>query len=293
MSQKDISSLFGTELNVVNVGLRSFAASLADQDVAVSDVDWRPPRVPRLWVTRSGADIEAANAEAVARIQQARPALVGMGIASDVIPGYRASAGKRALILHAGPPVTWERMCGPQRGAVMGALVYEGLAEDEDQAVEMAALGEIEFAPCHHFHAVGPMAGIISPSMPVFIVRNEAFGNLAYATLNEGLGRVLRYGAYGPDVYKRLRWMEEVLYPTLKAAIKALAADASVGGIDLRAMIAQALHMGDECHNRNRAGTSLFLRALTPALIRTCRDRERAASVFEFIQGNDHFFLNL
>jgi hypothetical protein len=137
------------------------------------------------------------------------------------------------------------------------------------------------------------MAGIISPSMPVFVVRNEAFGNLAYATQNEGLGRVLRYGAYGADVYERLRWMEDVLYPTLKAAIEALAEDASVGGIDLRAMIAQALHMGDECHNRNRAGTSLFLRALTPALIRTCPDRERAASVFEFIQGNDHFFLNL
>jgi hypothetical protein len=175
----------------------------------------------------------------------------------------------------------------------MGALVYEGLAADEDEAAQMAASGEIEFAPCHHYHAVGPMAGIISPSMPVFIVRNEAFGNLAYATQNEGLGRVLRYGAYGSDVYERLRWMEEVLYPTLKAAIEALAEDASVGGIDLRAMIAQALHMGDECHNRNRAGTSLLLRALTPALIRTCPDRERAASVFEFIQGNDHFFLNL
>jgi hypothetical protein len=132
------------------------------------------------------------------------------------------------------------------------------------------------------------MAGIISPSMPVFVVRNEAFGNLAYATQNEGLGRVLRYGAYGADVYERLRWMEQVLYPVLKAATESIE-----GGIDLRALIAQALHMGDECHNRNRAGTSLFLRALTPALIRTSPDRERAASVFEFIQDNDHFFLNL
>jgi len=278
-----IQDLFGKPLRVVNVGLRSFAASLEEQGVPVVHVDWRPPLAPRLQFTREGVDVEAANAEAVARIMQGRPVLVGMGIAREVIPGYHDR-----LILHAGPPITWERMCGPQRGAVMGALVYEGLAKDEQEAAELAASGEIEFAPCHHYHAVGPMAGIISPSMPVFIVRNETFGNLAYATQNEGLGRVLRYGAYGPDVYERLRWMEEVLYPTLKAAIESIE-----GGIDLRALISQALHMGDECHNRNRAGTSLFLRAVTPAVIRTCPDRERAAQVFEFIERNDHFFLNL
>jgi len=269
--------------HVINIGLRVFAESLRAQGVPVTHVDWQPPLAPRLLFTRAGVDIEAANAEAVSRIQQGRLVLVGMGIARQVIPGFHDR-----LILHSGPPITWERMCGPQRGAVMGALVYEGLAGSEQEAAELAASGEIEFAPCHHYHAVGPMAGVISPSMPVFIVRNETFGNLAYATQNEGLGRVLRYGAYGPDVYQRLRWMADVLYPTLQAAIAAVE-----GGIDLRALISQALHMGDECHNRNRAGTSLFLRAITPALMRTCPDRERAAQVFEFISGNDHFFLNL
>ncbi|HEY77114.1 MAG TPA: DUF1116 domain-containing protein [Thermoflexia bacterium] len=283
MAEKGIQALFGKPLHVVNVGLRSFAESLEDQDVSVVQVDWKPPRAPRLLFTKKGVDIEAANTEAVSRIMQGRPVLIGMGIAREVIPGFHDR-----LILHAGPPITWDRMCGPQRGAVMGALVYEGLAKDEQEAAELAASGEIEFAPCHHYHAVGPMAGIISPSMPVFIVKNETFGNYAYATQNEGLGRVLRYGAYGPDVYERLRWMEEVLYPTLKAAIESIE-----GGIDLRALISQALHMGDECHNRNRAGTSLFLRAITPAIIRTCPDKERAAQVFEFIDGNDHFFLNL
>lgn len=170
----------------------------------------------------------------------------------------------------------------------MGALVYEGLARDEVDAAQLAAHGEVEFAPCHHYHTVGPMAGIVSPSMPVFVIKNETLGNLAYATQNEGLGRVLRYGAYGPDVYERLHWMDEVLYPTLQAAIETIA-----GGIDLRALISQALHMGDECHNRNRAATSLFLRTITPAIMRTCSDRERAALVFEFIERNDHFFLNL
>jgi hypothetical protein len=274
---------FGTPLNVVNVGLRNLADSVQAQGVPVVDIDWRPPLVPKLQFTRTGVDIDAANSEAVTRIMRGRPMLIGMGIAREVIPGYHDR-----LILHAGPPITWERMCGPQRGAVMGALVYEGLAEDEQEASHLAASGEIEFAPCHHYHTVGPMAGIVSPSMPVFVIQNATFGNIAYATQNEGLGRVLRYGAYGPDVYERLRWMEQVLYPTLKAAIESIN-----GGIDVRALISQALHMGDECHNRNRAGTSLFLRAVTPAILRSCADRERAAQVFEFVERNDHFFLNL
>jgi hypothetical protein len=283
MAENPIRPLLGTPLNVINVGLRSFAQSLLAQGVQVEQVDWRPSLVPRLQFTSKGVDIEAANNEAATRIVQGRPVLVGMGIAREVIPGFH-----ERLILHAGPPITWERMCGPQRGAVMGALVHESLAKDEREAAELAAGGEIEFAPCHHYHTVGPMAGIVSPSMPVFIIRNETFGNVAYATQNEGLGRVLRYGAFGPDVYERLRWMEEVLFPTLKAAIESIEE-----GIDLRALISQALHMGDECHNRNRAGTSLFLRAITPAIVRTCPDSEQAAQVFEFIERNDHFFLNL
>lgn len=280
---KSVQAFLATPLNAVNVGLDAFSESLQAQGVPVTEVDWQPPRAPRLTTTRTGVDIEAANAEATRRIMAGRPTLVGMGIARNTIPGYHDR-----LILHAGPPITWDRMCGPQRGAVMGALVYEGLAADEQEAAELAASGEIEFAPCHHYHTVGPMAGIVSPSMPVFIVRNETFGNVAYATQNEGLGKVLRYGGYGPEVYRRLRWMEEVLYPTLQAAI-----DSIEGGIDLRALISQALHMGDECHNRNRAGTSLFLRSVTPTIMRTCEDPERAAEVFEFIEGNDHFFLNL
>jgi hypothetical protein len=283
MAEPTTQPLFGAPLSVVNVGLHAFAESLRAQSVPVTQVAWQPPRAPRLMRTRTGIDIEAANLEAVSRVMEGRPMLIGMGIARQVISGYHDR-----LILHAGPPITWERMCGPQRGAVMGALVYEGLAEDERAAAELAASGDVEFAPCHHYHAVGPMAGIVSPSMPVFVVRNETYGNTAYATQNEGLGRVLRYGAYGQDVYERLRWMEETLYPTLQAAI-----DSIEGGIDLRALIAQALHMGDECHNRNRAGTSLFLRAVTPAIVRTCSDAERAAQVFEFIERNDHFFLNL
>ena len=169
----------------------------------------------------------------------------------------------------------------------MGALIYEGLAETPEGAAALAASGEIEFAPCHHHHAVGPMAGIISPSMPVFIVKNEATGHTAYATQNEGLGKVLRYGAYGPEVIRRLKWMETTLYPALQAAL------AISGPIDLRSMIAQALHMGDECHNRNKAGTSLFIRTIAPALVEAVPDTATVAALLRFMDGNDHFFLNL
>jgi len=280
-----ISTLFNQPLTVINVGLESMADSVRAQGVTAVHVDWRPPpeNAPRLRATRGGIDIDAANAEVCRRIKAARPVLAGMGIARDLIPGMHDR-----LILHAGPPITWARMCGPQRGAVMGALIYEGLAADADAAARLAASGAIEFAPCHHHHAVGPMAGVISPRMPVFIIENKTHGNLAFCTQNEGLGKVLRYGGMGPDVYARLRWMETDLYPALDRALQSLP-----DGIDLRSLIAQALHMGDEGHNRNRAGTSLFLRAIGPALARTSRDNERLARIIEFIDGNDHFFLNL
>lgn len=278
------SEIFRQPIKVINIGLTGFAESLRQQGVPVISVDWRPPPegVPRVTHTQSGVSIDKANAEAVSRIMSGRPVIVGLDLAKHVIPGMT-----ERTILHAGPPINWERMCGPTRGAVMGALVYEGLAPSPDEAALLAASGEIVFDPCHHHHAVGPMAGVISPSMPVWIIENTEFNNHAYCTLNEGLGKVLRYGAFGEDVYKRLHWMADVLYPTLASAIE------RSDPIDLRAVIAQALHMGDECHNRNRAGTSLFLRTITPWLARTCEDGDRIAQVIEFINDNDHFFLNL
>ena len=282
---KKVNDIFGEKLTVINVGLSGMAGSVRQQGVQVIDLDWRPPRpgVPHLRQTKTGLDIDAANQEVLARIKRGQAVLVGMGIARDVIPGMHTH-----MLLHAGPPVTWERMCGPQRGAVMGALIYEGLAKDETEAAKLAASGGVEFSPCHHHHSVGPMAGIVSASMPVFIIENRAFGNRAYCTQNEGLGKVLRYGGMGAEVTDRLKWMETVLYPTLDRALQTLP-----NGIDIKSLVAQALHMGDECHNRNRAATSLFLRAIGPALARTSRNNEVLAKVIEFIDRNDHFFLNL
>jgi hypothetical protein len=280
-----INALFGKDLIVLNLGLASMAKAVRLQGVKVVDIDWQPPRdrIPRLHWTRAGKSMDEANQEVLDRIQRGQAVLIGMGIARDVIPGMH-----KRMILHAGPPIEWERMCGPTRGAVMGALIYEGLAADEAEAQKLAGSGEIEYSPCHHHHAVGPMAGVVSPSMPVFILENKTFGNRAYCTQNEGLGKVLRYGGMGPEVYTRLKWMETNLYPVLDRALQSL-----TNGIDIKSLIAQALHMGDECHNRNRAATSLFLRAIGPALARTNQDNEVLAKVIEFIDRNDHFFLNL
>jgi hypothetical protein len=277
-----IRELFESELKVVNIGLASFKESLDHCGVQAVQVDWRPPMQVDATVEAAASAIHRANQKAVKIILSGKPFLVGMAKALDVVPGMRKN-----VILHAGPPVTWERMCGPMRGGVIGALLYEGMAKTAREAQALAASGAIEYSSCHEHSAVGPMAGIVSPSMPVFIVRNEEYGNTAYATMNEGLGKVLRYGAYGPAITERLKWMEETPYPALQTAI------AKLGKVDLKNIIAQALHMGDEVHNRNRAATSLLFRLLAPAVVRTARDAEQAARVLEFINGNDHFFLNL
>lgn len=224
-----------------------------------------------------------ANETALARLVAAEPVLVDVRPAREVLP---AMTGR--TLLHAGPPIPWERMCGPMRGAVTGALRYERWAKSAEDAEALAGSGEIAYLPCHHAAAVGPMAGVVSPAMSVLVVENRANGNRAFATLNEGLGRVLRYGANDASVIARLGWMDEVLGPALGAAVRRIE-----GGLDLRSLLAQALSMGDEGHNRNRAGTSLFFRAVARPLLGSGLPRARLGEVFDFIGGNDHFFLNL
>lgn len=226
--------------------------------------------------------IEAANKKVMEIILNGQPTLLDIGVAEEVIPGMT-----KKTILHAGPPIKWEKMSGPLKGAVIGALIYEGLAVDEKEATELAASGEISYDPCHHHNTVGPMAGVVSASMPVWILQNKKYGNYSYCTLNEGLGKVLRYGAYSDEVIKRLKWMENLLAPLLKQALKLH------GQIDLKTMITQALQMGDEGHNRNRAGTSLLIRELAPYIIQTKFSEEEKIKVLKFIDSNDHFFLNL
>ncbi len=226
-------------------------------------------------------DIQKANDEATNRMMEAHPVLVGLGTARDVIPGMRDD-----LLLHAGPPITWERASGPMRGAIIGALIFEGKAKDEAEAEKLVTSGEIKLEPCHEHDAVGPMAGVTSPSMTVYIIENKTHGNFAYSNINEGYGKVLRYGAYSEEVLERLRWLDKVMGPVLADAVE------MSGGIDIRALLAEALHMGDEGHNRNKAGSILFLKALAPYVAKAAPNSDVASDILKAIGDNALAVLN-
>lgn len=283
-----INDLFQQELTVLNIGAPNFKTDLEHQGISVHQIQWMPPADGDLELIElmdefsDREDIKAANQEAFSRILKGSPVLIGMKQAIDVIPGMT-----RNTILHSGPPIGWDRMCDPVKGAVVGALIYEGRAENEEEARRLAASGEITFSPCHEHSAVGPMAGIISPSMPVHIVENKTFGNRAYCTVNEGLGKVLRFGAFDQAVITRLKWIEKEFMPVMQKAIDLH------GEIDLKVITAQAVQMGDECHNRNKAATCLFFRELVLSLLKTGFPQQQIEKAIDFIRGNDHYFLNL
>ena len=226
-------------------------------------------------------NIDSANRAAVDRMMEARPVLIGVSTARDVIPDMTDR-----LLLHAGPPIEWQRMSGPMQGAVIGAALFEGWADDEDSAIALASQGEIAFDPCHHHAAVGPMAGVISPSMAVYVIENTTHGNLAYSNMNEGYGKVLRYGAFSNDVLDRLRWINNEMADLLRQAL------AETDGIDLRALLAEALHMGDEGHNRNKAGSILMLKALAPFIARVAPTEAAGEKVLRVIGDNALSALN-
>ena len=212
----------------------------------------------------------------------ARPELIGVAPAETVIPGMR-----KQLVLHAGPPIAWADMTPAMQAAIDGALVFEGLAPDLAEARRLAAAGTLEFAPAHDHQAAGAMAGIITASMPVFVVEDPVSGQRAYTTINEGLGKALRFGANSPDVLSRLAWLRDSFAPLLDRAIRLN------GPMDLRAMVAEALRRGDEAHNRNKAGTAQFFRDIAPSLVATGAPHAEIEAAMRFIAGNDHFFLSL
>ncbi|MCE9884924.1 YlbE family protein [Obesumbacterium proteus] len=230
------------------------------------------------------SSIAHANEAIVTRIKEARPFWTGVHLAKEVIPALRE--GK--TLLHAGPPIEWQDMTGPMRGACLGACLYEGWAQNEQQAHALLETGEITFIPCHHVNAVGPMGGITSANMPVLEVKNHVHGNSAYCNLNEGIGKVMRFGAYGEDVQRRLCWMRDTLAPVLQQALSE-----TENGIDLSALMAQAITMGDEFHQRNIAASALLMRTLAPKIALQNDDKARLGEVLQFLSVTDQFFLNL
>ena len=225
--------------------------------------------------------IKAANQRALNQLVQALPILL------DCLPAEKAIGLTGRTVLHAGPPLSWERACPTMQAAILCAVRYEGWAADDAAALDLMLKGGVRLATCHHLGAVGPMTGIITSSMPLFVVENRPTGNRAYVTINEGLGKVLRFGANDDSVVERLRWLSREARPVLAAAIRAS------GGIDLRVLMAQALRMGDEMHQRNVAASSLLARALMGFLVRASSDAQAVARVADFVARNDQFFLNI
>ena len=226
--------------------------------------------------------IETANAETLSRMLSGDPVLI------DVIPAHQAIPTlEPGMILHAGPPIDWTRMCGPMRGAIQGIAVFEGWASDLADADKKAAAGDFTFAPNHPFDTVGPMTGMTTVSQPLLVVENRTFGNRAYCAINEGLGKVMRFGGNDEEVLNRLRWLRDSFGPALGRALR------HMGGLPLKNIIARGLTMGDEMHQRNVACSGLTLRALAPALAETSENNTELAKALAFIAGNDQFFLNI
>lgn len=286
----DRKQLFKEEIDVVNIGLQSFSDNIKGLDQKVTHVQWAPPAsgntelVDLLFKCELHRDeIDEANAKAVEIIMSGQPVLLAVRPAKEVVPGLVDH-----MILHAGPPIEYKDMCGPMKGAVIGAMIYEGWAKDEADAENKIAKGEITFDCNHHHSAVGPMTGMITSSMPVFVVENEKYKNRAYCTINEGIGEVMRFGANGPKVIERLHWIEKTLAPVLDEAVK------KAGGLNLKNVMAQALAMGDEMHQRNVAASLQFYKQLCGEIQETINGKPYAREVVEFlVKKNDQFFLNL
>ncbi|WP_047984232.1 YlbE family protein [Ornithinibacillus californiensis] len=229
--------------------------------------------------------IDEANRAVLDKIVGSQPFLVDVVPAKSVIS--ELNNGK--VILHAGPPIKWEDMTGPMQGSCVGAALFEEWADNEDDARNMLANGEVEFIPCHHVNAVGPMGGITTANFPVFVVENRSEGNEAYCIMNEGIGKVLRFGAFSEEVINRLIWMRDVLGPTLSKALK-IKGD----GLNLNVMIAKAITMGDEFHQRNIAASLIFLKEVAPLIVQIegLSDKDQQ-DVLQFLADTDQFFLNV
>ena len=288
------SEILRSKSSIINVGIEKFANDLDSAGYSVYIKNWRPPfggdpEVARMLADLAddgqglGLKVKSANQIAHKKLIEAQTVLRGIEPAHQVLDGMHEH-----MILHAGPPVSWENMCGSMKGAIIGGLIYEKLAKSADEALQLAESGQIDFVPCHSLGAVGPMAGIITPRMPLLIVENITHNTVGYASMNEGWGKTLRFGAYDENVIARLNWMEEELAPILNRALMTYP-----NGLNTKAIISRALHMGDECHNRDLAASSLFYKEITPVLARVATDPTILDRTLLFLSQQEHFFLNI
>lgn len=287
-----LKELLQTKPQVVNIGLSSFNEAILEYGGASEQFDWRPKaggnqKMIKLLdaLDRYEEQIDQENQKVVQKIKEAQPFLTDVVPAKSVIPELNSAT---KTLLHAGPPLAFSEMTGPMQGSCIGAILFEEWAESEQEALALLESDAIRFIPCHHVHAVGPMGGITSGNMPVAVVENRLDGTNAYCTLNEGIGKVLRFGAYSKEVVDRLIWMRDVLGPTLSQALQQLDS-----GINLNVLIARSITMGDEFHQRNIAASLNFLKEITPAIIQLKISEGRKYEVTKFLADTDQFFLNI
>lgn len=227
--------------------------------------------------------IQEANEAVIQQVLESQPFLLDIVPAKEVIQELN-----KKVLLHAGPPIKWENMTHPMQGSCIGATLFEGWADNEDDAEKMLEAGEIKFLPCHTVDAVGPMGGITSANMPVVVVENKTNGKRAYCNLNEGIGAVLRFGAYNDKVINRLKWIKNVLGPALSKVL-----DQMDGGMNVNVIVAKAITMGDEFHQRNIAASALFLKDIVPYLLTADLPEKERQEVSRFLADTDQFFLNI
>lgn len=283
--------LLSQKPKVINIGLKSFAEVVESFGCDVVQYDWMPPaggnveliKVLNFLRNYEEFAIDEANRSVIAKVVASQPVIKDVVPAKSVIK--ELNEGK--VILHAGPPIQYENMPDPVQGSCVGAALFEGWAQTEEEARKILGSGEVTFIPCHHVNAVGPMGGITSANMPVFVVENLTDGNEAYCTMNEGIGKVLRFGAYSQEVVDRLLWMKNILGPTLGKAIRTL------GGLNVNPLVAKAIAMGDEFHQRNIAASLAFLKEISPVITKMEMDEKDRYDVIKFLADTDQFFLNI
>lgn len=279
-----LNDLFNSKLNVLNIGLEQFHQTLKEQQVDSMHMEWKPMAggdpflIEMIDRLKSDDRVVEANKQAFSRLDSAMPYWVDVVVASEAI------GLEKLTLLHAGPPIEWIDMCVPMQGAVIAALKYEGLADNDTSAIELAQ-SKIKFAPCHQYNCVGPMTGIISHSMPLICVKDLTHGNLSYSTFNEGAGDVARFGASGENTVQRLKWIETVLAPTMKKVVLS-------DNVNLKVLISQALNMGDELHMRNNSSTSFFLKTIMYNLVSVAKSKDISKIAKFLTTNNDQFFLN-
>lgn len=286
-----VDELLNSQPAVVNVGLESFTESINTYGGKSVQFDWKPvaggnQKLIKILhgLEKHAEEIDAANQKVIGRLRDSQPFLIDVVPAGTVIPELN---GK--VLLHAGPPIKYENMTGPMQGSCVGAMLFEGWATDEADARRQLEGGEITFIPCHHVNAVGPMGGITSKNMPVLVVENKADGTTAYCQMNEGIGKVLRFGAFSQEVIDRLTWMKDTLGPVLGKALRKMD-----GGLNVNVIVAKAITMGDEFHQRNIAASLIFLKDMTPTIINLEGVSEQEKTeVIEFLAKTDQFFLNV